>query len=61
MTKAELKPCGCEEFWPFATETHICGIYLYTEIVCLKCGKTARGRTYEKAVAAWNRRAGDGK
>ena len=52
----ELKPCNCNKYFPFVYDTNFLGKRLFVTIICIGCGKTARGRTFEKAVNAWNRR-----
>ncbi len=59
MNKPKLKMCGCDCFIPFGFKTNFVGIHLWYTVMCICCGKKARGRTVEKAIEAWNRRAED--
>lgn len=58
--KTRLKSCGCDMFIPFGFGTWFIGIPLYHTVMCVSCQKKARGRTLEKAIEVWNRRAGNG-
>ena len=58
---AKMKQCGCDCFIPFGFKTRFLGIPLWNTVMCISCHKKARGRTLEKAIEAWNRRAEDGK
>lgn len=54
---ADLKPC-CKRTLPYAFDTYFLGMRIMTTIACVRCGKKASGRTFEKAVKKWNRRYG---
>jgi hypothetical protein len=54
---AELKVCCCGTFRPCAYKTTLFGITVRHTVMCAHCGRMGVGRTFKKAIEAWNRRA----